>query len=153
MSDFSVVGHSVYRKDANPKITGRVLHVGNIEMPGMLHVAVLRSPYARARIQSIDKSQAEKLNGVAAVITGADIARMPGVDPHFGPAFRDQPILAVENVRFIGDPVVAVAAVDRRTAEDALELVRVEFEPLTPVLDVLEAVKPESPLVHEELRP
>ena len=101
-------------------------------MPGMLHVAVLRSPYARARIQTIDKAEAEKLSGVAVVLTGAEIARMPGVDPHFGPAFRDQPILAVEHVRFIGDPVVAVAAVDRRTAEDALELVRVEYEPLTP---------------------
>src|ERR1051325_89156 len=153
MSDFAVVGHSVYRKDANPKITGQVLHVGNIEMPGMLHVAVLRSPYPRARIQSIDKAEAEKLSGVAIVLTGAEIARMPGVDPHFGPAFRDQPILAVEHVRFIGDPVVAVAAVDRRTAEDALERVHVEYEPLPPVLDVLEAVKPESPLVHEELRP
>ena len=90
MADFAVVGHSVYRKDANQKVTGQVLHVGNIEMPGMLHVAVLRSPYAHARITRIDKSRAEALKGVAIVLTGADIAKMPGVDPHFGPAFRDQ---------------------------------------------------------------
>src|SRR3954463_2805904 len=120
MANFSVVGQSVYRKDAHQKVTGQVLHVGNIEVPGMLHVAVLRSPYAHARITRIDKSTAERLDGVALVLTGADVARMPGVDPHFGPAFRDQPILAVEKVCFVGDPVIAVAARDRRTAEDAL---------------------------------
>jgi len=153
MADFAVVGQSVYRKDANPKVTGQALHVGNIEMPGMLHVAVLRSPYAHARIIRIDKSKAEKLNGVALVLTGAEIAKMPGVDPHFGPAFRDQPILAVERACFIGDPVVAAAAVDRRTAEDALQLVEVEYESLPAVFNVLEAVKPDSPLVHEQHRP
>ncbi len=153
MADLAVVGRSVYRKDANPKVTGQVLHVGNIEMPGMLQVAVLRSPYAHARITYIDKSKAEKLNGVAIALTGAEIAKMPGVDPHFGPAFRDQPILAVERVCFVGDPVVAVAAVDRRTAEDALQLVEVEYEPLPAVFEVLDAVKPESPLVHEQHRP
>ena len=96
MANYSVVGQSVYRTDANPKVTGRALHVGNIEMPGMLHVAVLRSPYAHARICRIEKCKAEALDGVAVVLTGAEIARMPGIDPHFGPAFRDQPMLAVE---------------------------------------------------------
>ncbi|MDH3443213.1 MAG: xanthine dehydrogenase family protein molybdopterin-binding subunit, partial [Deltaproteobacteria bacterium] len=153
MSDFAVVGQSVYRKDANQKVTGKVLHVGNIEMPGMLHVAVLRSPYAHARITRIEKARAESLPGVALVLTGAEVAKMPGVDPHFGPAFRDQPILCVEKACYVGDPVVAVAAVDRRTAEDALQLVEVEYEPLPAVLDVLEAVKPGSPLVHEQQRP
>jgi CO/xanthine dehydrogenase Mo-binding subunit len=109
----------------------------------------LRSPYSHARITRIDKSKAEALNGVAVVLTGAEIARMPGVDPHFGPAFRDQPILAVERVCYVGDPVVAVAAVDKRTAEDALTLVEVDYEPLPAVFDVLEAVKPGAPLVHE----
>ncbi|HEX2227395.1 MAG TPA: xanthine dehydrogenase family protein molybdopterin-binding subunit [Candidatus Binatia bacterium] len=153
MANFAVVGQSVFRKDAQQKATGRVLHVGNIEMPGMLHVAVLRSPYTHARITGINKSRAEKLPGVAVVLTGADIAKMPGVDPHFGPAFRDQPILCVETVCYIGDPVVAVAAVDRRTAEDALQLVEIDYEPLPAVLDVLEAVKPDSPLVHKQHRP
>src|ERR671924_1426989 len=153
MANHAIVGQSVYRTDANPKVTGRALHVGNIEMPGMLHVAVLRSPYAHARITRIDKSRAERLDGVAVVLTGAEVAKMPGVDPYFGPAFRDQPILAVDKVCHVGDPVVAVAAVDRRTAEDALELVEVDYEPLPAVLDVLEAVKPDSPLVHEQHRP
>jgi len=153
MANFAVVGQSVYRKDAHQKVTGQVLHVGNIEMPGMLHVAVLRSPYAHARITRIEKSKAEKIPGVAVVLTGAEVAKMPGVDPHFGPAFRDQPILAVEKVCYSGDPVVAVAAVDRRTAEDALQLVEVDYEPLPAVLDVLAAAKPDSPLVHEIHRP
>jgi CO/xanthine dehydrogenase Mo-binding subunit len=153
MANFSVVGQSVYRNDANPKVTGRALHVGNIEMPGMLHVAVLRSPYPHARIKRIEKSRAEALGGVAVVLTGAEIAKMPGVDPHFGPAFRDQPILAVEKVCYAGDPVVAVAAVDKRCAEDALELVEVDYEPLPAVHDVLLAVEPEAPLVHEQHKP
>ena len=153
MANFSVVGQSVYRKDANPKVTGRALHVGNIEMPGMLQVAVLRSPYPHARIRCIDKSKAEALAGVAVVLTGADIARMPGVDPHFGPAFRDQPILAVEKVCHVVDPVVSVAALDGRTAEDALQLVEIDYEPLPAIFDVLDAVKKDAPLVHEQHRP
>src|SRR6266540_318191 len=153
MANYSVVGQSVYRTDANPKVTGRALHVGNIEMPGMLHVAVLRSPYAHARITRIEKSAAEKLTGVAVVLTGAEIAKMPGVDPYYGPAFRDQPILAVDKVCYIGDPVVAVAAVDKRMAEDALQLIEIDYEPLPAVFDVLEAIKLESPLVHEKHRP
>lgn len=153
MADYSVVGQSVYRKDAVQKATGQVLHVGNIEMPGMLHIAALRSPYPHARITRIDKSRAQALVGVAAVLTGADIAAMPGIDPYYGPAFRDQPILAIDRVRHIGEPVVAVAAVNRRVAEDALQLVEVEYEALEPVLDVLAAVKPDSPILHPKLRP
>src|SRR5438132_546224 len=122
-------------------------------MPGMLHVAVLRSPYAHARIRRIEKSKAEALNGVAVVLTGAEVAQMPGVDPYFGPAFRDQPIVVVDKVCFVVDPVIAVAAKDRRTAEDALQLVEVDYEPLPAVLDLLEAVRPKSPLVHEQHRP
>jgi CO/xanthine dehydrogenase Mo-binding subunit len=153
MANLAIVGQSVYRTDANPKVTGQALHVGNIEMPGMLHVAVLRSPYAHARITRIDKSKAEALGGVAVVLTGAEIAKMPGIDPYYGPAFRDQPMLAVDKVCYVGDPVVAAAAVDKRTAEDALQLVEVDYEPLPAVFDVLEAAKAESPLVHEQHRP
>lgn len=153
MSNYSVVGQSVYRRDAAQKVTGQILHVGNIEMPGLLHVAVLRSPYPHARITRIEKSRAEALNGVAAVITGADITAMSGVDPYFGPAFCDQPILAIDRVLHVGDMVVAVAAEDRRRAEDALQLIEVDYEPLPAILDVLEAAKPGSPVVHEELRP
>ncbi|MBI2089426.1 MAG: xanthine dehydrogenase family protein molybdopterin-binding subunit [Deltaproteobacteria bacterium] len=153
MRDTAVVGKSVNRADASQKVTGQVLHVGNIEMPGMLHVAVLRSPHPHARIIRIEKSRAESREGVVAVLTGSDVAAMPGVDPYFGPAFRDQPILAIDRVLHVGDPVVAVAAENLRSAQDALELVPVDYEPLPAVLDVLEATRPESPVVHEEIRP
>ncbi|MBI2358575.1 MAG: molybdopterin-dependent oxidoreductase, partial [Deltaproteobacteria bacterium] len=153
MADTSIVGKSVSRADATQKVTGQVLHVGNLEMPGMLHVAVLRSPHPHARILRIEKSRAESHEGVVAVVTGADVAAMPGVDPYFGPAFRDQPILALDRVLHVGDPVVAVAAENLRSAQDALELVEVDYEPLPAVLDVLEAIRPESPVIHEEIRP
>src|SRR5262249_16982777 len=147
MATLAVVGQSVYRKDANPKVPERALHYGNIEMRGMLHVAVSRSLYPHARIIRIEKSRAERLDGVAAVLTGAEIAKMPGVDPYYGPAFRDQPILAVNKVCYVGDPVVAVAARDQRTAEDALQLVEVDYESLPAGLHVPETGKPPPPLL------
>ena len=153
MPDTSIVGKSANRADAAKKVTGQVLYVGNIEMPGMLHVAVLRSHHPHARIIRIEKSRAESHQGVAAVLTGSDVAAMPGVDPYFGPAFRDQPILAIDRVLHVGDPVVAVAAEDLRSAQDALELVEVDYEPLPAVLDVFEAIRPESPVIHDEIRP
>ena len=153
MADYSIVGKPVDRRDAVQKVTGRALHVGNMEPPGLLHVAVLRSPHPHARIVGIDKSRAESHSGVAAVLTGADIAAMPGITPYHGPAFADQPVLAIDRVRHEGEQVVAVAAESRRAAEEALELVEVEYEPLPVVLDVLDAIKPDAPIIHEELRP
>lgn len=153
MPDTQVVGKSIGRTDARQKVTGQALYVGNIEMPGTLHVAVLRSSHPHARILRIEKSRAASLPGVEAVLAGSDIAAMSGVDPYFGPAFRDQPILAIDRVLHVGDPVVAVAAKDLRTAEDALQLVEVDFEPLPAVLNVLDAIRPESAVIHEEIRP
>ncbi len=153
MADYSIVGKPVDRRDAVQKVTGRALHVGNMEPPGLLHVAVLRSPHPHARIVRIDKSCAEVHPGVAAVLTGADIAAMPGITPYHGPAFADQPVLAIDRVRHEGEQVVAVAAESRRAAEEALEQVEVEYEPLPVVLDVLDAIKPDAPIIHEELRP
>ena len=153
MADYSIVGTSVDRRDAVQKVTGRALHTGNLEPPGLLHVAVLRSPHPHARIVRIDKSGAEASPGVAAVLTGADIAAMPGITPYHGPAFADQPVLAIDRVRHEGEQVVAVAAESRRAAEAALERVEVEYEPLPVVLDVLDAIKPDAPIIHEEVRP
>ena len=153
MADYSIVGKPVDRRDAVQKVTGRALHVGNMEPPGLLHVAVLRSPHPHARIVGIDKSRAEAAPGVVALLTGADIAAMPGITPYHGPAFADQPVLAIDRVRHEGEQVVAVAAESRRAAEEALEQVEVEYEPLPVVLDVLDAIKPDAPIVHEEIRP
>ena len=153
MADYSIVGKPVDRRDAVQKVTGRALHVGNMEPPGLLHVAVLRSPHPHARIVGIDKSRAEAHSGVAAVLTGADIAAMPGITPYHGPAFADQPVLAIDRVRHEGEQVVAVAAESRRAAEEALELVEVEYEPLPVVLDVLHAIRPDAPIIHDDVRP
>lgn len=153
MSGYSIVGKSVDRRDAVQKVTGRVRHVGSMEPPGLLHAAVLRSPHAHARIVRIHKARAASRPGVAAVLTGADIAAMPGVVPYHGPAFADQPVLAVDRVRHVGEQVVAVAAESLRAAEEALEFIEVEYEPLPVVLDVLDAVRPDAPVIHDELRP
>src|SRR5262249_29979852 len=99
------------------------------------------------------KSRAERVPGVVAVVSGADIANTPGIDPWFGPVYRDQAILAIDKVRFIGDPVAAVVADSREAAEDALELIDVEYEPLPAVFDPVAATRPDAPLVHEVLKP
>jgi CO/xanthine dehydrogenase Mo-binding subunit/aerobic-type carbon monoxide dehydrogenase small subunit (CoxS/CutS family) len=140
-----VVGHSVERSDAVDKVTGRARYVTDLELPGMAHAALLRSPYAHARIVRIDARAARAVPGVHAVLTGADLT---WCDPYYGPAFRDRPVLAIDVVRFEGEPVVAAAAVDAATATRALELVEVEYEELPAVTTLAEALAPGAPLVH-----
>jgi len=135
--------------DARERVTGRVPYTIDVTLPGMLEAAVRRSTVPHARLRSVDVSRARALPGVAAVLTGADIAGWPGVRSHFGPIFRDRPILAIDKVRYVGDPIVAVAAVDRDAAAEALELVEIEYEELDPVLTVDEALADGAPLVHE----
>ncbi|HWP29482.1 MAG TPA: molybdopterin cofactor-binding domain-containing protein, partial [Chloroflexota bacterium] len=151
--DYTVVGTSVPRLDGLKKVTGRPIYTGDIELPGMLHGAILRSTYPHARVVRVDKTRAERVPGVVAVVSGADVANTPGIDPWYGPVFRDQAILAIDKVRYIGDPVAAVVAADRESAEEALELIEVEYEPLPAVFDPVEAAQPGAPLVHEVLKP
>lgn len=136
--------------DARDRVTGQVPYVINVSLPGMLHAAVLRSTSAHARIVSIETASARELPGVLAVLTGADIDARSDVRSRFGPVFRDQPILAIDTVRYVGEPVVAVAAVDRETAQAALDLVDVEYDPLPAVFDFDDALAPDAPLVHPE---
>lgn len=145
------VGRSEDRKDTGEKIRGRAQFAGDMRVPGMLHGKVLRSEVPHARIVSIDTSAAEAMSGVAAVLVGADLERF---DPYWGHAIKDRPILAMDRVRFHGDPIAAVAAVDEATAEAALRLIEVQYEDL-PVLDTIEkAIAPDAPRIHEEaLRP
>lgn len=143
------VGESVPYIDARQRVTGQVEYVLNLEVPGMLVGKVLRSPYPHARIANIDTAEAEKLPGVVAVLTGAELVDHPEVRARFGPVYRDQGVLAIDKVCFVGDPVVAVAAVDADTAEAALELIYVDYEELPAVFDLDEAAKPGAPLVHE----
>ena len=145
MKGLDVVGKSYPQVDGIAKAQGKTKFVSDLVLPGMLHGRILRSPFAHARILHFDASRAEKLAGVKAVAAHADTA---GVK--FGPRTEDWTIFAKDKVRFCGDEVAAVAAVDEDTAEEALDLIRVEYEEMPAVFDPLEAMKPGAPLVHDE---
>lgn len=149
MKKYNVVGKPLPRVDAYSKVTGQAKFTVDINLPGMLHGKILRSPHPHARILSIDTSAAEKLPGVRAIITGADARdmRYAFVDTPRYPA--DQYPLAQDKVRYIGDEVAAVAAVDLETAQAAIDLIRVEYEVLPAVFDPYEAMAPDAPPVHE----
>jgi CO/xanthine dehydrogenase Mo-binding subunit len=144
---FSVVGTSVNRVDGVDKVTGRAKYVGDLIIPGMIEGKFLRSPYAHARIRSIDTRAAEQLPGVVAVVTSKDFT---DVSLYMGRGKnKDQPIVAADRVIFAGQPVAAVAAVDRATAEQALEKIVVDYEELPAVIDVDQAMANGAPLVHD----
>ena len=139
------IGKNVRRIDAPSKVSGRLKYAGDMTMPGMLHVQVLRSPHAHARIHSIDTSAAEAMNGVEAVITSADV---PGEDG-FGVFVNDQPVMARGKVRYVGEAVAAVAAEDPLIARRALAAIRVAYEALPAVFDPDEAIRPGAPVLHD----
>jgi len=140
-----VADQPLTRIDGPSKVTGRVKYAADITRPGMLHGKILRSPYAHARIVSIDTSRARALPGVRAVLTGQNFPE------HFllGRAMRDMSLLARDKVRFFGEKVVALAADTLEIAEDALNLIEVEYEELPAVLDPIEAMQPGAPLIHD----
>lgn len=140
----SFIGNNVRRLDAPSKVSGRLRYAGDMVMPGMLHMQVLRSPHAHARIKSIDVSKAEALPGVACVVTAADV---PSED-NFGVFVHDQPIMARGVVRYVGEGIAAVAAEDLLTARRAMRLIRVEYEPLPAVFDPEEALREGAPVLH-----
>ena len=141
---FSVVGHRVTRVEGYEKVTGEARYVGDLQLPGMLIGRILRSPYPHARILNIDTSKAEKLRGVKAVVTAEDTVKRP-----WGAFFADQYPLSVGKVRYVGEEVAAVAALDPDVAEEALNLIEVEYEELPAVFDAEEAMQEGAPLVHE----
>jgi len=143
------VGREVERVEDPHLVTGRTQFIDDVVLPGMLHAAILRSPLAHARIRAIDTSEAERLPGVLAVVTGADARRWSHPAPTVPEGWGTH-CLAGDTVRYVGEPVAAVAAVSRYVAEDALELILVDYEPLEPVVDAVEAMVPGSPLVIEE---
>jgi 2-furoyl-CoA dehydrogenase large subunit len=147
------VGTPLPRKEDARLTTGRGLYLDDVTRPGQLHAAMLRSPHAHARVVAIDATDAARLPGVHAVLTGADaVAASRPIRPLI-PTAVPLPdwCLAVDRVRYAGEPVAAVAAVDRATAEDALERIRVEYEPLPPVIDPEAALRPDSTLLYPEL--
>ena len=143
--EFQVLGKPTPKKDAPLKAAGRAEFADDINMPGMLHGKLLRSPHPHARIVSIDTSRAAALPGVRAVITGKDF---PGVRYGNLPRTRDYLPLAIDTVRYIGEEVAAVAAIDEDTAEEALDLLQVEYELLPAVFEPEEAMKPGAPQLH-----
>jgi CO/xanthine dehydrogenase Mo-binding subunit len=146
MEGFSVVGKSMPLMDGVEKVTGEGIYGVDAKVPGMIHGRILRSPYPHARILRIDTSEAEKLPGVYAVVTAED---MP--DRRVGVSLKDEYIFAKEKVRYVGEAVAAVAAVDVETADQAVQLIRVEYQELAPVFDALEARRDGAPIVHEDL--
>ena len=136
--------------DARARVTGSVDYTINHELPGMLHARVLRSIFPHARIVGIDAERARALPGVHLVLTGADLRDRADLFPYFGPVFRDQGILAMDKVRFVGDPVAAVVADSLDTAQAALELIEVDYAELPAVFEPLEALADGAPLVHAE---
>lgn len=149
--DFAVIGGRNRRVDAIAKATGRAIYTDDIALPGMLHGKILRSPHPHASIVSIDASRALALPGVHAVVTGRDMPTKYGIIPWT----RDEEPLAVDRVRYIGDAVAAVAAVDEDTAIRALELIDVEYEVLPAILDPEQALTPPEGAVpiHEPKKP
>src|SRR5437588_1598414 len=145
------VGRSVPRLEAWLKVTGRAEYVHNLRLPGMLYGKIFRSSIAHGRIKRIDVSAAKALAGVHSVVTAAEVkAILP--DPFYGPAFHDQPVLAGEKVRYVGEPVAVVLASDPHVAEEAAHLITAEYDELPAVYDEVEAVSSKA-IVHEALKP
>ena len=145
MSTFSVVGRRLPKVNAWAHLTGTARYADDIQLPRMLYGRLLRSPHPHARITRIDTSRALAHEGVVAVCTGADMPELMGIMP----STQDETALAVDKVRYVGEPVAAVAAVDEDTAFDALSLIDVEYEPLEPILTIDEALTREDVRIHE----
>ena len=149
------IGQSVQRFRDPFFVTGKGKFVADVYLPGMLHAAILRSPYAYAKINSINTKKASKHPGVVAVMTGIEAAKLSKPIPFmysptgFGSKTADVYGLATDRARYVGEPVAAVVAVNKLVAYEALELVEVDYTPLTPVVDAERALEPGSPLVYE----
>ncbi len=147
----TVIGHSVPRLESRDKVTGRAEYIHTMRIPGMLHAKVFRSAVSQGRIKSIDTADAAAVPGVFGVYTGEDILKVIP-EPYYGPAFHDQPILALGKVHYVGEPVAVVLAEDPHVAEEAAQLIYADYEELPAVYDEIEAMTSEA-IVHDELKP
>src|SRR5574341_57729 len=130
MSDFKVVGTSVPRGEGSDKVSGQTIYAADLKLPNLLWAKILRSPHPHARVRRVDISQAAKVPGVRAIITGEDVK-----DHFIGKQIRDLPVLCWDKVRFAGDRVAAAAAESADAAEEAIHLIDVDYEPLPAVFD------------------
>jgi 4-hydroxybenzoyl-CoA reductase alpha subunit len=149
MKQFNIVGTDVPRTDAEAKARGAAIYTDDMKLPGMLCGKILRSPLPHALIKHIDVSRAAALPGVKLVITGEDTPKVKYGNWRLFPETQDEYPLAVDKVRFIGDEIAAVAAIDSDTAEEATELIRVEYEELPGVFDVDSSILPDAPILHD----
>ncbi len=147
--ELNVVGARLPMTDAAVKVTGAAQFTDDLILPGMLYGKILRSPLPHARVLNIDSSKAEKLRGIKGVVTGRDIP-----DRKYGivPKAKDEYALAKDKVRYVGDSVAAVCAVDPEIAEEAIDLIKVDYEDLPAVFDPLEAKKDGAPEIHEGIK-
>ena len=143
ITDLRSVGIPSPRVESEQKVGGKAIYAGDVVLPGMLWVKVLRSPFAHARIKKIDALRALAAPGVKTILTGDDFG-----GTKIGKKIIDMPILADGVVRYVGEKVVAVAAESETEAEAAIELIDVEYEQLPLVLDPLQAIEPSAPLLH-----
>jgi len=139
------------RADYLEKVTGAAIYASDIEIPNMLHGKILRSTVPHARIAKLDVTAALNIPGVVAILTGADLNDLPGTGFRWGLSLRDRPVIAFEKVRYVGDPVAAVAAIDEATAEEALDAIVVAYEVLPYSTTAGEALAVGASLVHEEM--
>src|SRR5205823_2165597 len=151
-----LLGAPIKRREDPRLLSGQGRFIDDIELPGMLDAAVVRSPHAHARIGAIDVSEVLAVEGVLNVLTYEDLQlsgeRTPLLIPHAALTHgRTQHVLAHEQVNYVGEAIALVVAIDRYTAEDALEAIRVDYEALPPVVDLAAAAEPGSPLVHDDL--
>ena len=146
--EFKVIGKKVERVDAFERLVGEAKYASDIYLPGMLYVKILRSPHPHAKVVKIDLAKAQALQGVKAILTPQDVPDF-AIQRRGSPPFVPRPILA-STARYAGDEILAVAAVDEETAEEALDLIRVDYQILPFVLDAEEAVKPEVPKIYLE---
>jgi nicotinate dehydrogenase large molybdopterin subunit len=144
-NQYAVVGKSRPRLDAKDKVTGTLKYIADMHCLDALHAKVLRSPYPHALIKKIDTSKAEALPGVAAVLTAKDIPGRNG----WGAIVPDQPVVCGDKVRYVGDAVALVAAVDEKTAIRALGLIKVDYQELPAVFSPIDALKSDAPKIHE----
>jgi CO/xanthine dehydrogenase Mo-binding subunit len=145
------VGRSLPRLESWLKVTGRAEYVHNLRLPRMLYGKICRSTVAHGRIKRIEVAAAQAVGGVHRVVTGEDVRALIA-EPYYGPAFHDQPVLALDKVRHVGEPVAVVLAADPHVAEEAAHLVEVEYEALPAVYDEVEAMT-SAAIVHEALKP
>ena len=155
--EYKVIGTRPVRHDGEDKVTGRAVYGADVQLPGMLYGKVLRSPYAHARIKSVNTRKAEALEGVKAVVTAADLPDPGDRSANMGELgevplkYMSRNVLAADKVLYHGHAVAAVAATSPQIADQALKLIKVDYEVLPPVMDVLQAMRGRPALLHEDL--